>query len=179
VEDEKAQQSRPDFADVLRRYNSALRRLAWSYARTAADSEDLFQEIALALWKAVPNFRGDSSERTYIYRIAHNTAISFVTSRHRTAKREQIADEHSAEPASTANPERDAIQKERRQKLWSAVQQLPVIDRQIIVLYLEGLPAAEIEEVTGFSSGKVAMRLSRIRRRLADQLNENVTEGRR
>jgi len=52
------------------------------------------------------------------------------------------------------------------------VQELPLADRQIVLLYLEGLPAAEIEEVTGFTAGKVAMRMFRIRRRLAERLNQ-------
>ena len=110
---------------VLRRYSSALRRLVWSYAARAADREDLFQEIAVALWKALPKFRRDCSERTYVYRVAHNTAISFVTSRQRRAAREQAPGEHDAEPASGADPERDAIDKQRRQRLWNAVQDLP------------------------------------------------------
>jgi DNA-directed RNA polymerase specialized sigma24 family protein len=41
--------------------------------------DDLVQEIALAIWKAIPRFRGDSSERTWVYRIAHNVAITSAT----------------------------------------------------------------------------------------------------
>jgi RNA polymerase sigma-70 factor (ECF subfamily) len=168
--------AQPELEDFFRRYNPALRRLVWSYARTAPDREDLFQEIALALWKAMPRFRGDSSERTYVYRVAHNTAIRFVTSRQRDASREHRVEDQYVEPAGAANPERDAISNQRRQRLWNAVQELGVTDRQIILLYLEGLSPAEIEEVTGFTPGKVAMRLSRIRRRLAEQLNEPQKE---
>ena len=163
----------------MRRYSSALRRLVWSYAARAADREDLFQEIAVALWKALPKFRRDCSERTYVYRVAHNTAISFGTSRQRRAAREQAPGEHDAEPASGADPERDAIDKQRRQRLWNAVQDLPAVDRQIVVLHLEGLSTTEIEAVTGFTAGKVAMRLSRVRRHLAEQLNQAGTEGAR
>ncbi len=78
--------------------------------------------------------------------------------------------------AGPANPERDAIHNERRQKLWKAVQELPVIDRQIVLLYLEGLSTAEIHAVTGFTGGKIAMRLSRLRRRLAELLHQAAKE---
>lgn len=133
----------------------------------------------MALWKALPKFRGDSSERTYVYRVAHNTAISFVTSRGRRSEREQPHEEIEVEPISPANPEREAMGSQRRQKLWAAVQELPMIDRQIVVLYLEGLSIGEIEAVTGFTKSKVAMRLSRARRRLAEQLAPDRTEQKR
>ena len=131
----------------------------------------------MALWKAMPRFRGESSERTYVYRIAHNTAISFVTSRTRRVEREEPEEQINAQPARALSPEQEVIANQRRQRLWTAVQELPLVDRQIVLLYLEGLPVAEIEEVTGFTAGKVAMRLFRIRRRLAERLNQEVGAG--
>jgi RNA polymerase sigma factor (sigma-70 family) len=160
--------------DVLERYVPALRRLAWSYTRDPEQREDLFQEIAVALWKALPNFRGDSSERTYVYRVAHNTALRFVMSQRQLATREQV--EREIEPVSTDNPERDAIRSQRRQRLQEAVQNLPMLDRQIALLHLEGLSTAEVMDVTGFSEGMIAMRLSRLRRTLAEQLNGTKVE---
>ena len=74
------------YENLLQRYGSALRRLAWSYARDAI--EDLFQEIALGLWKAIPHFRGDASERTWLYCIAHNIAISTMGSRRKRERSE-------------------------------------------------------------------------------------------
>jgi RNA polymerase sigma-70 factor (ECF subfamily) len=152
------------FEDLLRRYLPALRRLAWSYARDGF--EDLFQEIAIALWTALPRFRGDSSERTWLYRVAHNTAISFIANRKRRQDREQTGD--GPEPLALTNPETDAIDAQRRDRLSRAVQELSLADRQIIVLYLEGLSAAEIEEVSGIGAGAVATRLSRLRTKLTE-----------
>jgi RNA polymerase sigma factor (sigma-70 family) len=120
----------------------------------------------MALWTALPQFRGDSSERTWVYRVAHNTAISFMASRKKRNKREQTGAD-MPEPASNANPEGDVIEQERRARLWAAVQQLPISDRQLVILYLEGLSAAEIEAVMGISSGAVATRLTRVRKKLA------------
>jgi len=120
----------------------------------------------MALWTALPRFRGESSERTWVYRVAHNTAISFVTSDRRRQAREQGGDP-PVDPASPANPEGDAIATQRRERLWAAVQALPLDDRQMVVLYLEGLSAPEIEAVTGVSAGAVATRLTRARQKLA------------
>jgi RNA polymerase sigma-70 factor (ECF subfamily) len=165
-----ASPSGPEFEDFLRRYTPALHRLVWAYVRTTADADDLFQEIAIALWKALPNFRQDCSERTYVYRVAHNTAISFVTSTKRHTQREREPEEHEQHFISSMNPEREAMENQQRQRLRSAVRDLSVTDRQIVLLYLEGLSTSEMEGVTGFTAGKIAMRLTRIRKRLAQQL---------
>lgn len=153
------------YEELLQRYLSPLRRLAWSYTRDGTEGEDLLQEIALALWTALPRFRGDSSERTWVYRVAHNTGISYVTSQRRRAKRETAIAPH-VEPISGSNPEGEAIDSQRVQRLWNTIRELPLLDRQIVCLHLEGLSAAEIEEVTGVSAGNVATRLTRIRRKL-------------
>ena len=162
------------FEEVLRHYIAALQRLAWSYARNPAECEDLFQEITVALWRALPRFRQDSSERTFIYRVAHNTAIDFVTS-DRLRKAREHAGEPPAEPAGPDDPERDAIRNQSSRRLRTAVQELPVNDRQIVLLHLEGLSAGEIEGVTGLSAGNVATRLTRARKRLAAQLRPEGT----
>jgi RNA polymerase sigma factor (sigma-70 family) len=165
---------RAAYESLLRRYVAPLRRLAWSYVHDPAGRDDLFQEIAMALWMALPRFRGDSSERTWVYRVAHNTAISFAAGRRRRDGREQPG-EPEREPVAPAQQEGDAIERQRREHLWTAVQELPVTERQIIVLHLEGLSAAEIEVITGVSAGAVATRLTRIRQKLAMRLRVDST----
>ena len=68
------------------RYEAPLRRLTLSYASGQADREDIYQEILIAIWTALPRFRGDSSERTWVYRIAHNIAISASVRRNRRTR---------------------------------------------------------------------------------------------
>jgi RNA polymerase sigma factor (sigma-70 family) len=68
------------FAQLLREHGPGLGRIAASYARPA-DQDDLRQEIAIAIWNALDGFRGDCSERTYLYRIAHNRGLSHVARR--------------------------------------------------------------------------------------------------
>jgi RNA polymerase sigma-70 factor (ECF subfamily) len=158
------------YEDLLQRYLPALRRLVRSYVRDPLAQQDLLQEIAMGLWTALPRFRGDASERTWLYRVAHNTAISFSTGQNRRAKREQAGAAPERE-APDASPESVVIDAQRRARLWSAIDDLPLVDRQIVVLHLEGLSAAEIEAVTGLSAGNVAVRLTRARKRLTAQVN--------
>jgi RNA polymerase sigma-70 factor (ECF subfamily) len=156
------------YENLLQCYLEPLRRLVWSYARDAGESDDLLQEIALALWTALPRFRGDSSERTWLYRVAHNTALSYIAGRKRRADRELNVT--APTPVSAADPESEAIRKQQQRQLWEAIRELPLHDRQIVVLYLEGMTAGEIEAVTGLSSGNIATRLTRIRQRIAQRM---------
>jgi len=164
------------YEDLLRRYARPLQRLAWSYEHNPGARDDLFQEIAMALWTALPRFRGESSERTWVYRIAHNTSISFAASRRRRDGREQTG-EPGREPTSAAPQEANAIERQQRDLLWAALQELPLSERQIIVLHLEGLSAADIEAITGVSAGAVATRLTRIRQKLAARLRVDEPVG--
>ena len=149
---------------LLRRYSAPLQRLARAYTRSSAERDDLFQDIALALWTALPGFRGEASARTWLYRVAHNTAIRFTTKRARLCRHEQGDD--APEAVSSANPERSAIDDQQRQLLWDAVRLLPLTDREIVILHLEGLSTTDIKDVTGLSAANVATRLTRIRKKL-------------
>ena len=158
------------FCELFEEYQPALRRLVSAYVTNSADREDLLQEIAAGIWKSLPGFRGDSSERTWIYRIAHNIAIrgSFQV-RRRSAREPEL--EHSLDRAAGgASAEEIVLRDEKRRALLNCIRNLPLAERQIVTLHLEGLSAAEIEEVTGFSAGAVATRLTRIRQKLTEQV---------
>jgi RNA polymerase sigma-70 factor (ECF subfamily) len=65
------------FAELMESYAGPIRRLCGAYTASAADREDLCQDIFLAVWRALPGFRGDASVRTWLYRIAHNVALTW------------------------------------------------------------------------------------------------------
>jgi RNA polymerase sigma-70 factor (ECF subfamily) len=145
------------FAEILAEYANPMRRLCAAYAGNGLDREDLFQEIFLAVWRALPAFRGDASVRTWVYRIAHNVALTWRARDRRRQARETPLDEDT--PACT---QMDF----RRLALRRAIAAMSPGDRTLTLLWLEGLSAAEIEEVTGIKSPTVAVRLSRIRKHL-------------
>ena len=145
------------FARLMEEYAGPLRRLCAAYADRAADREDLFQDILLAMWRALPAYRGDASVRTWLYRIAHNVALTWQA-RHRRRQREET-------PLSDA-PETGSEMNLRRLALTRAIATLSPGDRTLILLWLEGLSAAEMEEVTGVKAATIAVRLGRIRRSL-------------
>lgn len=156
------------FERLIEEFGHAFQRLTAGYADRDADRQDLYQEIVSGVWNALPGFRGESSQRTWLYRIAHNVAISWSMRQHSRRRREQPLDE--IEPRNTASPEMLAIDAERRQMLVDAVRSLGGHDKQIVLLHLEGLSNAEITDVVGMSEGTVATRLTRIRKRLAEAI---------
>jgi RNA polymerase sigma-70 factor (ECF subfamily) len=145
------------FSELMEAYAAAIRRLCAAYAVSAADREDLFQDIFLAVWRALPAFRGDASVRTWLYRIAHNVALTWQTRDRRRQFRETPLDE-----AAGGSGHMDL----RRLALRRAIAGMNPADRTLTLLWLEGLSATEIAEVTGVKSATVAVRLSRIRKQL-------------
>jgi RNA polymerase sigma-70 factor (ECF subfamily) len=145
------------FAELMESYAGPIRRLCGVYAASAADREDLWQDIFVAVWRALPCYRGEASLRTWLYRIAHNVALTWQARERRRQSREARLD------VDVPAAERLDL---RRLALNRAIAQMNPVDRTFTLLWLEGLSAAEIEAVTGVKSGTVAVRLSRIRKQL-------------
>jgi len=160
------------FLRLMQQFEPALRRLAAAYFDREVDRADLFQEIALALWQAIPRFRRESSERTWLYRIAHNVAISSSARTRRRARREEFLSEEFEHPSAAAGAEEGLLLGEKRRALVDSIRLLAATDRQIILLHLEGLSYAEIEEVSGLSETAIATRLSRIRAKLKEEIRK-------
>jgi RNA polymerase sigma factor (sigma-70 family) len=159
---------------VLREYGASLGRIARIYAPRPADREDLLQDIAVALLRALPRFRGESSLGTFVYRVALNRAIT------RRARRppEALDLADVAEPLDPApGPEQRHIDAERRDRLVAAVRRLPTALGAVVMLSLEGLSHAEVAEVLGISENNVAVRALRARALLRESL-EDVNEQR-
>ena len=77
-----------------------------------------------------------------------------------------------------ADAEQQAVRNEQRRRLAELIRTLPAVDRQMILLHLEGLSYAEIEQITGLSQSAVATRLSRVRERLKEKMQARGMEQR-
>lgn len=160
------------FDRILREHGAAISRLAFGYETVASVREELVQDIALGIWQALPHFRGECSERTFVYRIAHNRGLSHVWKR-RPAHQPLEELEESDQPIDPRpHPEAQVAQTDQRMRLMSAIQSLPVAHRQMIVLMLEGLSHAQMAEVLGITENNVAVRLNRARKMLKDALGD-------
>jgi RNA polymerase sigma-70 factor (ECF subfamily) len=148
---------------LLATYGASLSRLAGAYVKDKDDRDDLLQDIVVAIWRALPRFRGECSERTFLFRIAHNRAIAYITRRRHPAI--EVTDEIEIEDA-RPNPEEALSTEQQGRRLLDAVQRLPVNHRQVVTLMLEGLSYAEIADVLGITETNVGARLTRARQML-------------
>lgn len=152
---------------ILREHGPALRRVAAIYEADPVRREDLFQDVCLALWQALPRFRGDCSERTFAFRVAHNRGLTHGW----RARGAPAALEEAGEIADTRrNPESELCERDRRERLRAAVRRLPPGARQVVALSLEGLSHREIGDVLGLTENNVAVRLTRARKLLREIL---------
>lgn len=151
------------YEHAAREYGSALERLARAYETDAEARRDLLQEIHFALWRSFENFESRCSERTWVYRVAHNVAASHVMADRRSKSRPLVSlddvdvadDRYNAE---TLSDRRIALE-----RLTTLIHDLNPLDRQVVLLFLEGVDAAGIGEVTGLSTVYVATKIHRIK----------------
>jgi RNA polymerase sigma-70 factor (ECF subfamily) len=151
--------------ELLARHEPALRRLAASYERDPALREDLVQEMLLALFRALPAWRRECSERTFVYRVANNRALSHLASRRPAFDDLERA---ASVPDPAPLPEAVAVASQQHGTLLAALRRLPVPQRQLLTMALEDLTPREIAEVLGITENNVAVRLTRARAALRE-----------
>jgi RNA polymerase sigma factor (sigma-70 family) len=159
------------FLALLNANLGALGRLASSYAGSTGERDDLLQEIALALWQALPRFRGESSERTFLFRIAHNHCINHIVRRRPAESLQQL----ELDPPDDTKPIEQLLSAAQESaRLVAAVRQLPLIQREVVVLALEDMDYAEIAAVLGISETNVGVRLNRARTSLRTMMGDGT-----
>ena len=165
------------YAAAAAMFGTAIARLARGYEADPALRQDLVQEIHAALWRSFAYFEGQCSERSWVYRVAHNVAVSHLISRRRI-RAESYAGLDELDAISDGG-DLEAETGERRvvERLLATIHRLPPADRQVMLLYLEDLSAAEIGEVTGLSANAVAVRIHRIKALLARKFGAQGDEA--
>ena len=156
---------------VLRTHAAALARLAASYESRPALREELLQDIAFAIWRALPSFRHESSEKTFVMRIATNRALSHLAARPPAADGLEAAEELAD---TMPRPDELAARMESAARLQGVVRNLPLPLRQVMVLAFEGLSNEDIASVLGLTAGNVGVRLHRGKALLKAALGETT-----
>jgi RNA polymerase sigma factor (sigma-70 family) len=157
----------PPFERIVAEYGPLISRIAMSYEADPTLREDLTQQIFLAVWQALPSFRADSSLKTFIARVAQNRSISFVTKQVRQPRLAELPERLEAD---TLNPEEEAIELNEREMLLAATRRLPLPQREVIILVLEGFSYAEIAGMLDIAPNALALRLSRAKTALKSML---------
>lgn len=157
----------PPFERIVTDYGPLITRIAASYEADPSLREDLTQQILLAVWQALPSYRADASLKTFIAKVAQNRSISFVT---RQVRQPPVAEIPEKLEADMLNPEESAIEASERASLLEATRRLPMPQRQVIILVLEGFSYPEIAEMLDIAPNALALRLSRAKTALKSML---------
>jgi RNA polymerase sigma-70 factor (ECF subfamily) len=166
-------------AEIVSEHQRMVRQLAMNLVGDRDEALDLSQEVFLRVFRTIHRFRGQSSLRTWIYRIAVNQARN----RHRFWRRRRRADQvsldqHVAKHGELASggestPDRMLAQKELADRLQSALDHLPFDQRTVVILReIDGLSYEEIAYSLGLAIGTVKSRLTRGRQALRKELRE-------
>ena len=131
-----------------------------SYADTALDQEDLFQDIAIQVWRSIPSFRNESAASTWIYRVALNTAMTWIRHEKKRNRSERI------EMAQHVLDDNTSVVDDRLAWLYKEIHQLDKVDRSIALLLLDELSYKEIATILGITESNVAVKIHRIKKQL-------------
>lgn len=155
------------FVSQLKENQNIIHKICRLYTNSEDAHQDLFQEITIQLWKAFPNFRGDSKFSTWAYRVALNTAITLYRKSTRSVDTVSIEDKSYFLKQEEYNFE----QEEQIKLLYKAVQQLNDIEKALVFMYLEEKDYEEISETLGISEVNARVKMNRIKTKLRKILN--------
>jgi RNA polymerase sigma-70 factor (ECF subfamily) len=156
-------ETRAEFTALLEEHRRLVAKVANTYARGAADAEDLAQEIAAQVWRAFPGYDRSRRFSTWMYRIALNVAISWLRAegpRQRNFVPYDAAQhERASEPAPDDTDERQRI-------LRGFIDSQDPLNRAVLLLYLEERSYAEMSEILGVSETNLTTKVGRLKERL-------------
>ena len=148
----------PEFEHLIEQYYGGLNRVAASYEANPTLQEELLQDILESIWRSLKKFRAEASIKTYLYRIAHFRGARHVA---KQVKRRKTHSSQQVEPVDFKYPEQHVEKQQQIERLLQAIHQLPIIQRQLITLFLEGFSYQEMAEVTGLKTNHVGVNLNR------------------
>lgn len=148
------------FKTRFEEHKDAVFRLCLGYFRQdRAVAEDALQETFVKAWIHRKQFREDANWQTWIYRIAVNTCLLQL-------KKEKKEAQKSAELAIQPHSEYDLEKEQQIQRMYACIDQLSPQNRMLILMVLEGIPYATIEETLGLSSENLRVKIHRIKKQL-------------
>ena len=158
----KMEQKEQEFTRLVEKYKTVIYVVCYMFSDCREEVEDLFQDVLVRLWKGYDTFRGEADVKTWIYRVSLNCCIN---------RQKKIRHSGTHVPLSMDSDFFDDIDDRALQvrRLYERINRLGLIDRGIILLWLEGLTYEEIGRIIGISVKNVSFQLHRIKEELKKQ----------
>lgn len=153
------------FINLIDKNKGMIRMICRAYAQTEEDTDDYFQEVIIKLWETFNTFRGESSAKTWIYRITLNSCISFVRKKSKQPTIIPLLIDSDI-------TEEDSDYTKNSDKLYKLINCLNKYEKALVMLWLENLSYAEIAEIMGLTVSNVSVKLLRIKEKLKSLSNQ-------
>lgn len=159
------------FEQLFKNNKDRVYRICCSYVRSEHNRQDLFQEIFANVWNNLDSFREESHINTWIYRISINTSINFCRLQHKTNKNCTELKQEILSDDEKSLQHKYELEKEL-QEMFKAIYSLPILEKSIVSLVLEGLEHAQIAKICGISEINVRVKFHRIKKKLKKMMEE-------
>ena len=154
-----------EFTNIVKRYKNTIYTVCYLFSKDNDEVNDLFQETLINLWQGFDSFQGKCDLKTWIWRVSLNTCLTFERKK-----------KHSVETVPLnmdINLFTDTDDDTRQiQQLYRHINKLGVVDRAIILLWLENMSYEEIGQIIGISTKNVSVKLVRIKEQLKKMSND-------
>lgn len=153
-----------EFSRLVEQHKSTVYTVCYMFSKDPDEVEDLFQDVLINLWKGFDSFRGESKVETWIWRVALNTCISADRKRRRAGEKVPLD--------MNVNLFSDSDEASRQvRQLYGRIGRLDLVDRALVLLWLENMSYDEIGAIVGISARNVGVKLFRIRQKLMEMSN--------
>ena len=162
------------FLELMNENRSRILRVCRVYAWNGADQDDLYQEILFQIWRGLPGLKDKQFANTWLYRVAINTAISFI--RKRASRSDRVVHFEHADLTRTIESRQTTEEKsdDRITALYNAIYRLNPLEKALVTLFLEDLSYQQIAEATGISANNVGVMLHRAKKKLSGLMMEEA-----
>lgn len=150
-----------DFTHLVREHKATIYTVCYMFSTDEEEVNDLFQDILINLWKGFDSFRGESKVETWIYRVALNTCISADRKKRREGERVPLSVDFNLYEDTDADSR-------QVQQLYKRINRLGLVDRAIVLMWLENMSYDEIGAILGITAKNVSVKLVRIREKLKE-----------
>ncbi|KQM77059.1 RNA polymerase subunit sigma-70 [Pedobacter sp. Leaf216] len=159
------------FINLINQHKAIIHKISKMYMNGVEEQRDLFQEIVLQLWKAYPTFKGNAKFTTWMYRVCLNTALIYFKK-----DKKKIDKIHLDENIDIIDVNDSEGKEEKLAYLYTAVQELNMIEKALIFLFLENQSHREIAENLGISEVNARVKLNRTKEKLQFIIKKNGYE---
>ena len=162
------------FLELVNENRNKILRVCRVYAWNSADQDDLYQEILFQIWRGLPTLKEKQFANTWLYRVAINTAISFVRKRASRSDRVVHFEHADLTRAIESRQTTEENRGDRLANLYTAIYRLDPLERALVTLFLEDFTYEQIAEATGINANHVGVMLHRAKKKLSCLMMEEA-----